>query len=43
MIHMYYEIDVDNYLYQILLDYTCMFSIGCKPMMLEVGTTLLVC
>jgi hypothetical protein len=36
MIHMYIEIDVDdkNYLYQKLFDYNCMFSIGCKPMML---------
>jgi hypothetical protein len=36
MFHKYYEIDVDdkNYLYQMLIDYTCMFSIGCKHMML---------
>jgi hypothetical protein len=36
MIHMFIEIDVDNknYLYQILFDYTCMLSIGCKPIML---------
>jgi hypothetical protein len=33
MIHMYIEIDVDddNYLYQKLIDYTCMLRIGCKP------------
>jgi hypothetical protein len=32
---MYYEIDVDDksYIYQIMFDYTCMLSIGCKPMM----------
>jgi hypothetical protein len=37
LIHMYIEIDVDdkNYLYQILFDYTCMLSIGCKPMMIN--------
>jgi hypothetical protein len=37
MIHMYLEIDVndDNYLYQLLFDYTCMLSVGCKPMMLS--------
>jgi hypothetical protein len=36
MFHKYYEIDVDdkNYLYQMLIDYTCMFSVGCKHMML---------
>jgi hypothetical protein len=33
---MYIEIDVDdkNYLYQKLINYTCMLSIGCKPMIL---------
>jgi hypothetical protein len=37
MIHMYYEMNVDdkNCLYQILLGYTCMLSIACKPMMLS--------
>jgi hypothetical protein len=42
MTHKYYEIDVDdkNYLYQILFDYTCMFRIGCKPMMLITSTWL---
>jgi hypothetical protein len=32
---MYYEMDVDddNYLYHKLIDYTCMLSIGCKPML----------
>jgi hypothetical protein len=36
MIHMYYEMDVDDdkYLYQILFDYTCMHIIGCKRMIL---------
>jgi hypothetical protein len=36
MIHLYIEMDVDddNYLYQKLIDYTCMISIGCKPMIL---------
>jgi hypothetical protein len=36
MIHMYYEIDVDDKscLHQILIGYTCMLSIGCKPMIL---------
>jgi hypothetical protein len=34
-LYMSYEMDVDdNYLYQILLDYTCMISIGCKPMII---------
>jgi hypothetical protein len=35
--HVYYEmgVDDDNYLYQILFGYTCMLSIGCKPMMLS--------
>jgi hypothetical protein len=35
-LHMYYEIDVDDekYLYQKLFNYTCMLSIGCKPMIL---------
>jgi hypothetical protein len=35
MIHMYIEIDVEdrNYLYQILIGYTCMLRICCKPMM----------
>jgi hypothetical protein len=37
MIHMYIEIDVDdyNYLYQILFGNTCMLSVGCRPMMLS--------
>jgi hypothetical protein len=36
MIHMSYEIDVDvdNYLYHKLIDYTCMLSIICKHMIL---------
>jgi hypothetical protein len=34
MIYMYCEIDDDNYLYQKLIDYTCMFSIDYKLMML---------
>jgi hypothetical protein len=36
MIHMSYEIDVDddNYLYQILIGYNCMLSISCKYMFL---------
>jgi hypothetical protein len=36
MIRMSYEIDVDddNYLYQILIGYTCMLSISCKYMFL---------
>jgi hypothetical protein len=29
------DVDYDNYLYQILFDNTCMFSIGCKSMMLS--------
>jgi hypothetical protein len=28
------NVDDDNYLYQILFDYTCMFRMGCKHMML---------
>jgi hypothetical protein len=30
---MYYEIDVDddNYLYQMMIDYNCMLRIHCKP------------
>jgi hypothetical protein len=37
MIHMYYEMDVDddNYLYQIVFGNTCMLSVGCKTMMLS--------
>jgi hypothetical protein len=37
MIHMFYEIDVDydNYLYHMLIDYTCMLRIGCKPTILN--------
>jgi hypothetical protein len=37
MIHMTYEMDVDyyNYLYDMLIDITCMISIGCKSMMLS--------
>jgi hypothetical protein len=36
MIHMYYgmNVDDDNYLYQKLFDNTCMFSIGCTPMII---------
>jgi hypothetical protein len=36
MIHMYIEINVeaDKYLYHKLIDWTCMLSIGCKPMIL---------
>jgi hypothetical protein len=36
MIHMYIEIDIDddNYLYNKLIDYTCMLSIRCKHMIL---------
>jgi hypothetical protein len=38
MIHMYIKIDVDdedyNYLYQMCFDNTCMFSIGCTPMII---------
>jgi hypothetical protein len=35
-LYMYHEIDVDDksYLYQMLIDYTCMLRIGCKPMIL---------
>jgi hypothetical protein len=35
-LYMSYEIDVDddNYLYHNLIDYTCMISIGCKPMIM---------
>jgi hypothetical protein len=42
MIHMYIEIDVndDNYLYHKLIDYTCMLSIGCKPIILITLTWL---
>jgi hypothetical protein len=38
MFGMFYEMDIDddNYLYQMLFDNTCMFSIGCKPMMLSI-------
>jgi hypothetical protein len=37
MIHIYYEMNFDdkNYLYQMLIDFTCMLSIGCKPMILN--------
>jgi hypothetical protein len=36
-LYMYYEMNVvdDKYLYQILIGYTCILSIGCKPMMLN--------
>jgi hypothetical protein len=36
-LYMYYEMNVvdDKYLYQILIAYTCMLSIGCKPIMLS--------
>jgi hypothetical protein len=27
-------VDDDNYLYHKLVDYTCMISIGCKPMIM---------
>jgi hypothetical protein len=42
MIHMYVEIDVDDgkYLYHNLVEYTCMLSIGCKPMRLITLTWL---
>jgi hypothetical protein len=34
-LYMSYEMEVDdNYLYQILFDYICMISIGCKPMII---------
>jgi hypothetical protein len=35
-LHMYYEIDVNGnkYLYLMLIDYHCMFRIGCKPVIL---------
>jgi hypothetical protein len=35
-LYMSYEIDVgdDNYLYHKLIDYTCMFSIRCKPIII---------
>jgi hypothetical protein len=35
-LYMSYEIGVDddNYLYHKLVDYTCMISIGCKPMIM---------
>jgi hypothetical protein len=34
-LYMYYEMNVvdDKYLYEILIDYTCMVSIAYKPMM----------
>jgi hypothetical protein len=28
------NVDDDNYLYHKLIDYTCMISIGCKPMIM---------
>jgi hypothetical protein len=36
MIHMYYELNVDDgkYLYQMLFDNTCMLSLGCTPMII---------
>jgi hypothetical protein len=42
MIHMYFEIDVDddNYLYRKLFDITCMLSMCCKHMMLITLTWL---
>jgi hypothetical protein len=41
-LYTYHEIDVDddNYLYQILIGYTGMLTIGCKPMMLITLTWL---
>jgi hypothetical protein len=41
-LYMYYEMndDDDKYLYHKLLDYTCMLSIGCKPMILITLTWL---
>jgi hypothetical protein len=40
-LYMSYGMDVDdNYLYQILIGYTCMLSIGRKPMMLSTLTWL---
>jgi hypothetical protein len=41
-LYMSYEIDVedDNYLYHMLIDYTCMFSIRCKPMIIITLTWL---
>jgi hypothetical protein len=42
MVHKYYEMNANDkiYLYQILMGYTCMLSIGCKPMMLITLTWL---
>jgi hypothetical protein len=38
MIHLAYEKDIedDNYLYQMLVDNTCILSISYKPMMLNI-------
>jgi hypothetical protein len=38
MIHMYMKMNVDddNHLYQMLFDNTCMLSIDCKPIMLNI-------
>jgi hypothetical protein len=35
--HLYYDMNAndDNYLCQILFGYSCMLSIGCKPMVLS--------
>jgi hypothetical protein len=42
MLYMSYEIDVedDNYLYHKLIDYTCMFSIRCKSIIIITSTWL---
>jgi hypothetical protein len=42
MIHMYMEIDDEDYncIYQSLFDSTCMFSIGCTPMIIITFTWL---
>jgi hypothetical protein len=41
-LYMSYGIDVedDNYLYHKLIDYTCMFSIRCKPIIIITLTWL---
>jgi hypothetical protein len=45
MVHMYYELDVDddNYLYQILFDYTCMLRIGCCRLMSHLPHEVFAC
>jgi hypothetical protein len=46
MLHLYHEMDVDylvaNEMVNIskLFDYTCLFSIGCKPIMIATHTWL---